>query len=143
MAACSHTVTTPAPPIAHLAKQGTATQLIVDGKPFLVLAGEVTNTIASSPEQMKTVWPHLAKVHLNTVLAAIAWAWVEPQEGKYDFTIADNFLRDARIHNMRVVWFWFEVGRTVIPVSLPLGSKRRKTGFPRAQIRGGRTVEVL
>jgi len=28
--------------IPHLQKQGTATQLIVDGKPFLVLAGNCT-----------------------------------------------------------------------------------------------------
>ena len=31
--------TTPASEIPHLRKQGTATQLIVDGKPFLALAG--------------------------------------------------------------------------------------------------------
>ena len=32
----------------HLQKQGTATQLIVDGKPFLALAGELTNNAATS-----------------------------------------------------------------------------------------------
>ncbi len=36
-AACSQT----GPPIAHLEKRGAATQLIVDGKPFLALAGEL------------------------------------------------------------------------------------------------------
>lgn len=36
--------------IPHLQKQGTATQLIVDGKPFLVLAGELHNSSATSLE---------------------------------------------------------------------------------------------
>ncbi len=37
----------------HLRKQGTATQLIVDGKPYLALAGELNNDSATSLEYMK------------------------------------------------------------------------------------------
>ena len=75
--ACSPTkTTTSSPPIAHLEKRGAATQLMVDGKPFLALAGELTNTAASSPEHMKAVWPNLATIGLNTVLAPMAWAWI-------------------------------------------------------------------
>jgi hypothetical protein len=43
--------------IPHLQKQGTATQLIVDGKPFLALAGELGNNTATSLEYMEHVWP--------------------------------------------------------------------------------------
>jgi hypothetical protein len=46
--------------IPHLQKQGTATQLIVDDKPFLALAGELHNSSATSLEYMKPVWPRLA-----------------------------------------------------------------------------------
>src|SRR5208283_3118851 len=45
--------TTPASDIPHLRKQGTATQLIVDGKPFLALAGELRNNSATSVEHMQ------------------------------------------------------------------------------------------
>ena len=45
--------------IPHLRKQGTATQLIVDGKPFLALAGELRNNSATSLEYMKPIWPKL------------------------------------------------------------------------------------
>ena len=59
--------------IPHLEKRGSATQLIVDGKPFLALSGELSNTISSNLDFMKTVWPMLAnKVHLNTVLTGMA-----------------------------------------------------------------------
>jgi hypothetical protein len=34
--------------VPHLEKQGTATQLIVDGKPFLALTGELGNNTASA-----------------------------------------------------------------------------------------------
>ena len=47
--------------IPHLRKQGTATQLIVDGKPFLLLAGELGNNTPRSLEYMKLVWPTLIK----------------------------------------------------------------------------------
>ena len=66
------------PSLPHLEKRGLATQLIVDGKPYLALSGELSNTISSNLEFMKTVWPMLAdRVHLNTVLTGMCWAWIE------------------------------------------------------------------
>jgi hypothetical protein len=129
-------------PIAHLEKRGAATQLIVDGKPFLVLAGELTNTAASSPEHMKTVWPHLVKVGLNTVLAPMAWAWIEPKEGQFDFTFADNIVRDARAHKMRVAWLWFGSWKNGLTSFAPAWVLVNQERFPRAQL-AGKTVEVL
>jgi len=58
--------------IPHLEKRGSATQLIVDGKPFLALAGELYNNSATSLEYMQPVWPRLAAMHLNTVLAGVS-----------------------------------------------------------------------
>ncbi len=125
------------PPPAHLEKRGSATQLIVDGKPFLVLAGELTNTAASSPEHMKTVWPHLVKVGLNTVLAPMAWAWIEPQEGKFDFTLADNVIRDARANHMRIAWLWFASWKNGLTNFAPVWVVANQDRFPRAQLAGG------
>ena len=88
--------TTGATEIPHLQKQGTATQLIVDGKPFLVLAGELSNSSATSLEYMKPVWPRLVEAKLNTVLAGVSWNQIEPQEGKFDFSVLDGVIRDAR-----------------------------------------------
>ena len=41
--------------IPHLQKQGSATQLIVDGKPFFALAGELANNAGTSVENMKPI----------------------------------------------------------------------------------------
>ena len=97
-----------APAIPHLEKRGHATQLMVDGKPFLVLGGELSNTVSSDIERMKVVWPLLAgKVHMNTVLTGISWDWIEPEEGKYDFRLVDQLIESARQNNVRTVWIWF------------------------------------
>ena len=132
-----------APPIAHLEKRGAATQLIVDGKPFLALAGELMNTAASSPEHMKEAWPHLAKVGLITVLAPMAWAWIEPEEGKFDFTFADNVIRDARANKMHIAWLWFGSWKNGLTNFAPAWVVSNQDRFPRAQLAGGKTVEVL
>lgn len=40
--------------IPHLEKHGTATRLVVDGKPFLILGGELLNSSSSSPKYMRS-----------------------------------------------------------------------------------------
>jgi len=89
--------------IPHLEKQGTATQLIVDGKPFLALAAELHNSSASSLEYMKPLWPKLVAAHLNTVLATVSWELIEPEEGKFDFSLVDGLLQDARANDLHLV----------------------------------------
>jgi len=70
--------------IPRLQKQGTATQLIVDGVPFLAVTGELRNNTATSLESMQPIWPKLVAGNLNCVLAAVHWAQLEPAEGRYD-----------------------------------------------------------
>src|SRR4030042_7005208 len=73
----------PALPVPALEKRGKATQLIVDGKPFLVLGGELHNSSSTSREYMKEFWPVLEASGINTVLAAVEWSLIEPEEGKF------------------------------------------------------------
>jgi beta-galactosidase GanA len=126
-----------------LRKQGTATQLIVDGKPFLALAGELTNNSATSAEYMKAIWPKLIEAKLNTVLAGVAWNQIEPQEGKFDFTELDGVIRDARSHNLRLVLLWFASWKNGTSSYPPDWVKRDYERFPRAQVGEGRSIELL
>ena len=77
-----------APP--RLEKHGSTQQLIVDGKPFLILGGELGNSSASSAEYMRPHWPRLKAMNLNTVLAPVEWDLIEPIEGKFDWTSSMN-----------------------------------------------------
>jgi beta-galactosidase GanA len=126
-----------------LRKQGTAIQLIVDGKPFLALAGELLNSSATSLAYMKTVWPKLAEAKLNTLLPGVSWNQIEPQEGKFDFTVLDGVIRDARSHNMRLVLLWFGSWKNSLSGYAPDWVKKDFERFPRAQVSGGKSIELL
>ena len=93
--------------IPHLQKQGAATQLVVDGKPFLALTGELGNNTATSIENMQPIWPRLVSGNLNCVLVALSWAQLEPTEGKFDFALVDALIEQARLNKLKVVFLWF------------------------------------
>jgi beta-galactosidase GanA len=80
---------------------------VVDGKPFLVLGGELGNSTSSSLEYMRPVWPKLVSLNLNTVLVPVYWELFEPVEGKFDFTLVDGLIQEARRNKLRLVPLWF------------------------------------
>ena len=80
----------------QLRRHGSATQLIVDGSPFLVIGGELRNSSSSSIEFMQPIWQRMRDLNINTVLTPVSWELIEPSEGSFDFTLVDELLRDAR-----------------------------------------------
>ena len=134
---------TPVATAPHLEKRGHAEQLMVDGKPFLILGGEVYNNSASSLEYMKPIWPRLAAMHLNTVLVPISWAQLEPVEGRFDYTLVDGLIREARGQNLRLVPLWFGSWKNTWSSYAPDWVKRDFDRFPRVQLRNGSGTERL
>jgi len=49
----------------HLQRRSEATQLIVDGEPFLILGGELGNSEASSHKNMREHWPKLRAMNFR------------------------------------------------------------------------------
>jgi Domain of unknown function (DUF5597)/Beta-galactosidase len=127
----------------RLERRGSATQLIVDGKPFLVLGGELHNSSSSSVEYMKPVWPRLAAMHLNTVLLPVAWETIEPEEERFDFTCLDGLLEGARENNLRLVILWFGAWKNTYSSYVPGWVKTNTERFPRVQTSDGRDTERL
>lgn len=131
----------PAPP--HLRKQGTATQLVVDGRPFLVRGGELGNSSSSSLDYMRPVWPKLAALKLNTVVIPVYWELIEPTEGRFDFQLIDGLLRDARQHGLKLVPLWFASWKNSMSTYAPAWVKNDQKRFPRSQDKAGRSIEIL
>src|ERR1035438_9097902 len=129
--------------IPHLRKQGTATQLIVDGQPFLALAGELDNNSATSLENMQPVWPKLVTGDLNCVLAAIHWAQMEPTQGKYEFALVDGLIQEARHHGLKLVFLWFGSWKNGLSSYAPYWVKRDYQRYPRIQLQNGKSMELL
>lgn len=127
----------------HLEKRGSATQLIVANKPFLVLGCELGNSTASSREYMKEVWPKLKDSGVNTVLAVVSWEQLEPEEGRFDFSVVDGLLADARAYDMKLALLWFGSWKNGITSYTPSWVKRDTQRFPLAQIPEGRPLPIL
>jgi len=125
------------------AEAGTATQLIVDGRPFLLLAGELSNNGATSRDYMKPIWAKIVEARLNTVLAGVSWAQIEPQEGKFDFSVLDGVIQDARSHNLHLVLLWFASYKNGSSSYPPDWLKKRLRAVPARSNRGGKSIEML
>jgi len=135
--------TAAAPAIPHLQKQGTATQLVVDGKPFLMLAGELRNSSGSSLDYLKPIWPKLAAMRLNTVLTAVYWELLEPKEGQFDFTLVDGAIQAAQENNLRLILLWFGSWKNGVSSYPPAWVKTDQNRFPRVQDKNGKSLETL
>ena len=130
-------------PIPALRTQGTTKQLIVDGKPFLVLGGELYNSSASSLPYLQALWPQLKAVGLNTILAPVEWDQIEPAEGKFDFTVLDGMLKQARANDTRLVLLWFGAWKNSMSTYVPAWVKKDNVRFPRARNKAGEPQDIL
>ncbi|TWB39580.1 GH35 family beta-galactosidase [Nitrospirillum pindoramense] len=128
---------------ATLERQGTAAHLSVDGKPFLVLGGELGNSSASSRPYMAKYWPKLKAMNLNTVLAPVYWELIEDKEGSFDFAGVDGLLADARAQDMHLVLLWFGAWKNSMSTYVPGWVKRDQARFPRVRAANGTSVEIL
>jgi hypothetical protein len=130
-------------PLPHLAKRGETLQLLVDGRPFLVLGGELHNSSSSSLHYMEPVWPRLAALHLNTILTPVAWETIEPQENRFDFGTVDGLLAGARNNHLKLVILWFGAWKNTYSTYVPAWVKTNTERFTRVKTSDGRSTERL
>lgn len=125
-----------------LHKQGSATQLYVDGKPFVILGGELGNSSASSPADIARIFPKLQRMNLNTVLVPVYWDMVEPIEGDFDFSLIDTTLEEARRCGLKVVFLWFGAWKNSMSCYAPSWFKSDYKKSPRAYTSEGKPLEI-
>jgi len=126
----------------HLEKRGSATQLVVDGAPFLMLSGELHNSSSSSLAYMQPIWPKLEAMGLNTVVTPLSWELIEPEEGHYDYSLVDGLLKQARASHQKIVFLWLASWKNGMSSYAPEWVKRDTRRFPRVMAHGD-VVEVL
>ena len=111
-------------------------QLLVDGRPYLAIGGELHNSSASSPQYMGPIWDKLQKMHVRTVVGSASWEAVEPVEGKYDYAAVDAQIVQARQRDMRIVLIWFGAFKNASSTYTPSWVRGDAARFPRAVTRG-------
>ncbi|KAM0278443.1 hypothetical protein ACHAPQ_008420 [Fusarium lateritium] len=123
----------------HLKDNENSKQLIVDGRPFLMRAGELQNSSLTSVKYMEPVWQKMVDTNINTLLGCVPWEMIEPEEDIFDFSVLDDIILAARKHSMHLV--------SGLSTYVPPWVKQNPKRFPRAKLRkaGGRleTADVL
>ncbi|RFZ83264.1 hypothetical protein DYU05_14090 [Mucilaginibacter terrenus] len=103
--------------------------LLVDGKPFLMLGGQAHNSSAW-PGMMPQVWQAAKLLHLNTLEVPLYWEQIEPAPGKFDFSVVDTLLKQARIHKVRLVFLWFGTWKNGSNHYMPEWMKQDAAKYP-------------
>jgi hypothetical protein len=136
-------VSSAAADIPHLERNGNSAQLLVDGKPFMMLGGELHNSSSGTAAQADTILPKLAHAHVNTVLTPVSWELIEPAEGTFDFSVIDHWISEARVEHVHLVLLWFGSWKNGASSYVPAWVKEDSKRFPRAVGGDGRQMEVL
>ena len=129
--------------VPRLVKQGGATQLVVDGRPFLIRGGEIGNSSASNLTYLAPHWARFRALRLNTILAPVYWELLEPKEGTFDFALVDGLVAEARTHDLRLVLLWFGSWKNSMSCYAPAWVKQDQRRFPRSVDASGQSVEIL
>ena len=131
------------PDIPHLEKRDGMTKLVVDGRPFICVAGEVSNTLSSDMKSMQETIARLARANLNTILTVVSWDLIEPEEGRYDFSMIDYQIEAARANNVRLIFLWMASWKNGLSHFAPEWVKDDQKRFPRVVNAEGNTLEIL
>src|SRR5436853_7399608 len=83
----------------RLVKKDGRYALMVDGQPFLILGAQINNSSAW-PAVLPQVWPAIEAIHANTVEAPVYWEQLESQSGRFDFSVVDELVKQARSHRV-------------------------------------------
>jgi beta-galactosidase GanA len=116
--------------------------LVVDGKPYLMLGAQVDNS-SGWPEKLEALWPLAADMHVNTLEVPVYWEQVEPTEGRFDFSVVDAIVRQAREHKTHLILLWFGTWKNGKMHYVPEWVKENPRRFPREITREGKPIDVL
>jgi beta-galactosidase GanA len=118
-------------------------QFLLNGQPYVMLAGELGNSSSGTAAQADTILPRLAQLHLNTVLTPVPWEQIEPTENHFDFSILDHWIATARTQNLHLVLLWFGSWKNATSGYAPAWVKQDAHRFPRVETADGQPTDIL
>jgi hypothetical protein len=130
----------PARPLPAIVEKDGHYALMVDGEPYLMLGVQANNSSAW-PAYLDKVWPAAETLHANTVELPIYWEQLEPTQGKFDFSVVDLILKQAREHHLRLVLLWFGTWKNGSSHYTPEWIKLDQDKYPFVVGKDGHTVD--
>lgn len=129
--------------IPHLERKQSLIQLIIDGKPFVLISGELHNSSSSSPQYLAEAIRNAKQMNVNSVIASISWEQFEPNENKFDFKLIDYLIQTAEKNNLKVVLIWFASWKNGESFYPPLWVKRDVNRFYRLKNKNGDNTTTI
>lgn len=129
-----------AKPIPSIIEKEGHYALMVDGKPYLMLGVQANNSSAW-PAYLDKVWPAAEELHANTVELPVYWEQVEVTQGKFDFSMVDLILKQAREHHVHLVLLWFGTWKNGSSHYTPEWIKLDQEKYPFLRNEKGETVD--
>src|SRR6185437_3783716 len=131
---------TAAHPIPTIAEKDHHFALMVDGAPYLMLGFQANNSSAW-PAYFDKVFPAADILHANTVEVPVYWEQVEAIPGRYDFSVVDGMLAQARAHHVHMVLLWFGTWKNGSSHYTPQWIKQDQEKYPFLLNQQGKTVD--
>jgi beta-galactosidase GanA len=126
----------------RLVKKDGRYALMVDGQPFLILGAQINNS-SGWPAVLPEVWPAIEAIHANTVEAPVYWEQLEAQPGRFDFSVVDELVKQARSHHVYLVLLWFGTWKNGKMHYVPAWIKTDPAQYPRVINDRGEPLDVL
>jgi hypothetical protein len=128
---------------AYLDKSGGSAKMMVDGKPFLIMGGELHNSTGSDMTALPQVFKEMKAMNLNTVLTYAYWEHIEPVEGQFNFDLVDAAINAAKNEEIKLIMVWFGSWKSTASTYAPAWIKTNPKRFPRYALENGNTLEIL
>jgi len=119
------------------------TQLLVNGKPFIILGGQAHNSSASNLNDIEHVYNVLDNLHADTAEIPISWNLLEPQPGQFDFHLVDGAIERARAHDLHLIFLWFGTTKNATLAYVPDWIKRDRAKYFRALDARNQEMEAI
>lgn len=127
-------------PIPRIIQQNGRHALLVNGKPYFMFGGQSHNSSAW-PAWMPGVWRAAEILHLNTLELPVYWEQLEPEPEKFDFSLLDLLLAQARAHKVHLVLLWFGTWKNGSNHYMPTWMKTKATKYPNIIGKNGNWID--
>lgn len=118
-------------------------RLLVDGQPFLILGIQWACESCFSLEVMIAPFHHAARMATNTAVIPVYWREVEPEPGRFDFTLLDERIQQCRAHGLRLIPLWFATWKNAHAFYAPDYIQGNPRDYPPAVDREGKALVSL
>lgn len=125
------------PTIPHLRELNGRKALYVDGKPLILLGLQWNCEYCYSPEVMDPLFKPAVELGLNAASLLLYWNEVEPEEGRYDFTMLDHRIEMCRKYGLKMILVWFGAYKNCSLNYAPDYVKQDHERFPKVVIKSG------